>query len=284
MKIVESPREGMQGLGHVIPTRDKVAYIQTLLQVGFDTIELGSIVSPKLVPQMADTLEVIRNLDISGIKSNRMVLTVSKKGAEAISAISEITHISYPFSVSPTFLKLNLNSDLENTVSTVGEIFNICLKTNKQLVVYLSMAFGNPYGDEWNPDILFQWVSVLKQMGISIIPLSNVSIEIDENLIRNTFSRLIPEFTDIEFGLHLHTSSHNWNEKVKAAWESGCRRFDSVIHGYGGCPMSGKALLGNLKTENLIAFFENKHLPADLDQKSLAQAYQAASEIFVNKN
>jgi hydroxymethylglutaryl-CoA lyase len=278
MKIIESPREGMQSLNYTIPTEKKVRYIQQLLKIGFDTVEVGSIVSRKLIPQMADTMEVLRQLDFSGTRSNRMVLVVNKKGAEII---SEVKEISYPHSISPTFLKKNLNATTEQSLETVSEIANLCEKTGKQLVIYVSMAFGNPYGDPWSTDILQEGIQVLKKIGVRVLPLSNVAIEIDKQLIKEVFSLLIPEFPPIEFGLHLHTTNKDWQENVLAAYESGCRRFDSVINGYGGCPMTGKEMLGNLKTENLVEFADGHGLAGNLDPDALNDAYKLVSSTFM---
>ncbi len=281
MKIIESPREGMQSLHYTIPTEKKVRYIQRLLKIGFDTVEVGSIVSRKLIPQMADTLEVIQQLDFSGTRSNRMVLVVNKKGGEIISEVKEITHISYPHSISPLFLEKNLNTTPEQSLETVSELVNLSEKTGKQLVIYISMAFGNPYGDPWNMDILRKEIRLLKKIGVRVIPLSNVAIEIDKILIKQVFSQLIPEFPQIEFGLHLHTTNKDWNENVTAAYECGCRRFDSVINGYGGCPMTGKEMLGNLATENLVAFAEEHGLAGDLDHDALNEAYKTLAITFM---
>jgi hydroxymethylglutaryl-CoA lyase len=280
MKIIESPREGMQSLHYTLPTEKKVRYIQQLLTVGFDTVEVGSIVSPKLIPQMADTLEVIRQLDFSTTISNSMVLAVNTKGAEIISGIKEITHISYPHSISPAFLKKNLNSTPDQSLNTVREIANICERTGKKLVIYISMAFGNPYGDPWDTDILLQGIRDLKKIGVRVIPLSNVAIEIDKELIRQVYSLLVPEFPGIEFGLHLHTTNKDWAENVTAAYECGVRRFDSVMNGYGGCPMSGKEMLGNLKTENLVAFAID-HGFSGLDRAALEEAIKSVSLAFM---
>jgi len=281
MKIIESPREGMQSLYYTIPTEKKVRYIQQLLKIGFDTVEVGSIVSRKLIPQMADTLEVLQQLDFSGTRSNRMVLVVNTRGAEIISEVKESTHISYPHSISPTFLKKNMNTTTEQSIETVSEIANLCEKTGKQLVIYISMAFGNPYGDLWSTEILQDRIKVLQKIGVKIIPLSNVAIEIDKQIIREVFSLLIPEFPTLEFGLHLHTTNKDWQEKVLAAYECGCRRFDSVINGYGGCPMTGKEMLGNLKTENLVTFADDHGLAGNLDPDALNEAYKLVSATFM---
>jgi hydroxymethylglutaryl-CoA lyase len=195
--------------------------------------------------------------------------------------VKEITHISYPHSISPTFLKKNLNTTTEQSLETVSEIANLCEKTGKQLVIYISMAFGNPYGDPWSTDLLQERIRVLQKIGVKVIPLSNVAIEIDKQLITEAFSLLIPEFPPIEFGLHLHTTNKDWQENLLAAYECGCRRFDSVINGYGGCPMTGKEMLGNLKTENLVAFAGEHGLAGDLDPGALKEAYRSVALTFM---
>jgi len=280
MKIIESPREGMQGFSRIIPTGEKVRYINHLLRVGFDTVEIGSIVSSRVIPQMADSLDVLKKLDITGTTSNLMFLAVHSRGAEVLTGIDEITHISYPFSFAPTFLKLNVNSTVAQSLETAESVINLCHKTGKQAVIYISMAFGNPYGDPWNIDALVEWVGRLHQAGARIIPLSNVSMEIDASLITEIYAALIPMFPDMEFGLHLHTSNHGWYEKVLAAYTAGCRRFDGVINGWGGCPMAGKEMLGNLKTENLIEFAEVKGISLNISHTDLVEAYKVAMDTF----
>jgi hydroxymethylglutaryl-CoA lyase len=281
MKIIESPREGMQSLHYTIPSEKKIRYIKQLLKVGFDTVEVGSIVSQKLIPQMADTMEILKQIDFSETRSNRMVLVVNKKGAEMISGLKEITHISYPHSISATFLKKNLNATTEQSLETVSEIANICEETGKQLVIYISMAFGNPYEDPWSMEILVETINVLKKIGVRIIPLSNVAIEIDNPIINEIFSSLIPEFPIIEFGLHLHTTNKNWEENLLTAYKAGCRRFDSVINGFGGCPMTGKEMLGNLKTENLVSFASNHGLAENIDFSALDEAVSLVGSTFM---
>ena len=254
IRIIESPREGMQGFPRIIPTGDKVRYINKLLRVGFDTVEIGSIVSPKWVPQMADSLDVLKRLDLDGITSHRMFLVVHRKGAELIAGIDEISHISFPFSFSPSFLRLNVNATVDQSLETAEAVVNLCAKSGKNAVIYISMAFGNPYGDPWDMELLIRWVDTLYRSGIRTIPLSNVSIPVDASMVSGVFSTLIPMFPDVEFGLHLHTTGANWHETVNAAFSAGCRRFDGVINGHGGCPMAGKEMLGNLKTEYLLEF------------------------------
>jgi hydroxymethylglutaryl-CoA lyase len=273
MKIIESPREAMQGIVPFIPSERKVEYIRALLKVGFDTVEVGSFVSQKIIPQMSDTMEVLKQIEQTKTRSKRMVLTVNKKGAEMASEIEYIDTISFPFSISPRFTELNFNTTTEKLIETVVYIHNLCIRSNKSLVVYISMAFGNPYGNDWSLEILSKWVSVLNNIGIQTIPLSNVTIEIDKNLIADVFACLKPQFPEIEFGLHLHTSNDNWYEKVESAYDNGCRRFDAVMQGMGGCPMTGKELLGNLATENLIRFLKRKkEIPEGFDHPAFIEA------------
>ncbi len=280
IKIIESPREGMQGFPRIIPTMEKVRYINELLKVGFDVVEIGSRVSPKIIPQMGDSMEVLNLLDLTENRSGRMFLATGIRGAELLASKAEITHISYPFSFSPAFLRLNLNTTIEQSRETVETITNLCSQHGKQAVIYISMAFGNPYSDPWSQEILAGWVQKLYQSGATTIVLSNVSIELDALLIFEVFSRLIPMFPGVEFGLHLHTTNVGWYEQVNAAYRAGCRRFDSVIGGRGGCPMTGKRMLGNLDTRHLLEFAERKNLTVGIDRKALEKAYETEREIF----
>jgi hydroxymethylglutaryl-CoA lyase len=280
MKIIESPREGMQGFHRLISTDDKVRYIRSLLKVGFNTVETGSIVSAKVIPQMADSLDVLEKLGIEGQSGQIMMLAVNHYGADVISGLPVVTHLSYPFSFCPTFLKLNVNSTVEKSMETVERITELCDKTGKSAVIYISMAFGNPYGDPWSLSMLTDWVGKLVEAGVRTIPLSNVSTEVDATQIAGVYSTLFNYYPDVEFGLHLHTTNNGWYDKVEAAWNAGCRRFDGVINGWGGCPMAGKAMLGNLKTENLIAFAEKKAIALSLDKEALWDVYAKAREVF----
>ncbi|MEI6172176.1 MAG: hydroxymethylglutaryl-CoA lyase [Bacteroidota bacterium] len=280
IKIIESPREGMQGFPRMIPAGEKISYLNRLLRVGFDTVETGSVVSSRIIPQMADSLDVLKQLDLAGTSSNIMFLAVNTRGAEQLAHVKEITHISYPFSLSPTFLELNVRSTVEQSLETAKFVTGLCKNTGKQAVIYISMAFGNPYGDPWNVNLLAEWVGKLYEAGARIIPLSNVSIEIDVPVISEVFSTLIPMFPDVEFGLHLHTTNRGWHEKADAAYSAGCRRFDGVISGLGGCPMTGKEMLGNLDTGNLIAFAEEKEEPGSIDKKAWEEARMLARKIF----
>ena len=270
----------MQGFPRIIPAGEKISYLNRLLRVGFDTVETGSMVSSRIIPQMADSLDVMKQLDLAGTSSNIMFLVVNTRGAEQLAKVNEITHISYPFSFSPTFLELNVRSTVEQSLETAKFVTGLCKQTTKQAVIYISLAFGNPYGDPWSVNMLAKWVGKLYMAGARIIPLSNVSIEIDVPVISEVFSTLIPMFPDVEFGLHLHTTNQGWHEKADAAYLAGCRRFDGVISGLGGCPMAGKEMLGNLDTENLIAFAEEKEALGSINKKALEEAYLAAREIF----
>jgi len=275
MKIIESPREGMQGLERFIPTEHKVKYINAVLKAGFDTVEAGSSVSPRAIPQMRDTMDVIRQLDLTGTTSKVMVLVVNKKGADIAAAADEVNCLSYPFSFSAEFLKRNLNTTCDEALVTIDYISNLCARTNKTLVMYISMAFGNPYGEPWLPGQLLESVEILEQMGIGIIPLSNVSVPLDKKTITQVYSMLIPEFPAVEFGLHLHNSDDHWYEKVDAAYRQGCMRFDGVIGGLGGCPMADKKLMGNLKTEDLLDYLYRNSIESGIDR----QAFQMAAEL-----
>jgi hydroxymethylglutaryl-CoA lyase len=280
MKLIESPREGLQGFEKLIPADQKVRYINAVLKAGFDTVETGSIVSPRVVPQMADSLEVLKRLDLSDTRSNLMFLALNRKGAEILSEVDPITHISYPFSFSPTFLSMNVRSTVKEALDTAGYIIDLCKQKGKTAVIYISYAFGNPYGDPWSPDLLLDWVEELGKLGVRIIPLSNVSTEISADMIRDVYRSLIPSFPDIEFGLHLHTADHDWYPKLAAAYEQGVRRFDSVIDGHGGCPMSGKEMLGNLMTQNLRHFLSRQGVPDGLDEEAFGKAVEVARTIY----
>ncbi len=280
VRVIESPREAMQSLPYVIPTDRKVRYLTELLKVGFDTVELGSMVSPRLIPQLADTLEVVKQLDFSGIRSNGMVLVVNPKGAEMVSEIDGVTHLCFPFSISASFLQKNLNTTPEQAIRTVESLLNTGAKKSRTIVIYYSMGFGNPYGDPWNLELLMESVDHLYGMGVQEITLSNVSVEIDAPLIQDIYATLIPEFPEVEFGLHLHTSSRDWEQKLEAAWDTGCRKYDSVIHGIGGCPMTGQELLGNLRTEHLIRFLNERKVPSSIEPVLFEKSLKAASDIF----
>ena len=270
----------MQGLTRFIPTKDKVRYINALLKVGFDAIDFGSFVSPKAIPQLADTGEVVKKLDLSSTDTKLLAIVANKRGGEDAASFDEISYLGFPFSISPTFLKRNINSTIDKSVQTVKDLLEICDRKNKSLVVYISMAFGNPYGDEWNADVVAMWVERLHKMGVRIIPLSDtVGISSKKN-IALLFSTLVPEFPDIEFGFHLHTTIRHWYKKVNAAFMNGCRSFDTVINGLGGCPMAENRMVGNLRTSNLLEYFEINYVPVNINEEAFNKAYEMALDIF----
>ncbi len=280
MKIIDSPREGMQSLPGIIPLADKIRYINRLLQVGLDTVEAGSLVSPKIIPQMADSLEVMKKIDLSGSRSKIMFLAVNDRGAGVLAPLDGITHISFPFSFSPAFLKLNVKSTVEESFATARRVIQLCRRYGKTPVIYISMAYGNPYGDPWSMELLTEWTGRLHSEGAGTVVLSNVSTEIGADLIRTVFSALVPGFPEVEFGLHLHTGRDDWHEKLTAAWESGVRRFDGVMSGRGGCPMTGRELLGNVRTEDLFAFARMKGIATGVNQYMLEEVSREAGRLF----
>jgi len=256
IKVIECPRDAIQGIKEFIPTSDKIEYINQLLHCGFDTIDFGSFVSPKAIPQMMDTADVLSGLDLKGTETKLLVIIPNTRGSEIASKYDKISYIGYPFSISGEFLHRNINTTMIKSILTVSQLLDICIESNKELVVYISMGFGNPYKEEWSINLLYDWVSLLVKMGVKIIALSDTVGLGTPSDIKSVFSYLIPKYNDVEFGLHAHTKPDNWGEIVEAAYSGGCRRFDSVIGGLGGCPLSGYELLGNLKTENLISVID----------------------------
>ncbi len=280
IKITETPRDAMQGLEQFIPTTDKARYINELLRVGFDVIDFGSFVSPKAIPQLADTSEVLKKLDLSDTNTKLLAIVANKRGGEDASKFDEISYFGFPFSVSSVFLKKNINATGETALSKIEEILEICLHKNKELVVYISMAFGNPYGDQWNPQIVAGWVERLHNIGVNIISLSDtIGISTKKN-IAELFSLVIPEFPQVEFGFHLHSTKRHWYKKIDAAYLNGCRWFDTVINGIGGCPMAENQLVGNLKTSNLLEYFEINNISVDINEEAFDKAYEMAHDIF----
>jgi hydroxymethylglutaryl-CoA lyase len=280
MKIIECPRDAMQGIHEFIPTEKKIEYINSILKVGFDTVDFGSFVSPKAIPQMKDTALVLDSLDLSNTKSKLLAIIANVRGAQDAVEFEEINYLGFPFSISETFQQRNANSSMAESITRVEEIQDLCLRNKKQLVVYVSMAFGNPYGDEWSSDVAVKWTMKFAQMGIKIIALSDtIGVSNPEN-ITYLFKKLVPEFPGIELGAHLHTTPDKWEEKVHAAYTSGCRRFDSAIKGYGGCPMATDKLTGNMPTENLISYFNKNKIATGLDENAFAEAMQIAYTTF----
>ena len=280
IKIIECPRDAMQGLKEFIPTESKIAYINQLLKVGFDTIDFGSFVSPKAIPQLRDTAEVLANLDLSATKSKLLAIVANQRGAEEAAQFREIDYLGYPFSISETFQLRNTNATILESLDRVKEIQEICLFKNKKLVIYISMGFGNPYGDPWNVEIVQRWVDEMVSLDIEILSLSDTIGVSNPSNISYLFSSLIPKYPSIEIGAHLHTEPSNWREKVHAAATNGCTRFDAAMRGYGGCPMAKDDLTGNMATENLVSYFFDGKENLNLDYQHFIQGMSMALEIF----
>ncbi|MCF7560273.1 hydroxymethylglutaryl-CoA lyase [Sabulilitoribacter multivorans] len=280
VKIIECPRDAMQGIKAFIPTEQKVQYIQSLLRVGFDTIDFGSFVSPKAIPQMVDTAEVLSMLDLSKTTSKLLAIIANTRGAEDASQHKEIDYLGYPFSISENFQMRNTHKTIAQSVETLSEILEIAHKSNKQVVVYISMGFGNPYGDPWNVDIVGDWTEKLANMGVKILSLSDTVGTSNPESIDYLFSNLIPKYPNIEFGAHLHTTPTTWYEKIDAAYNAGCNRFDGAIQGFGGCPMAKDELTGNMPTEKLLSYFTSKKVNG-LNALSFESAFNEASKIFL---
>ncbi len=271
----------MQGLHDFIPTDKKAAYINLLLQVGFDTIDFGSFVSPKAIPQMRDTAELLGKLDLDNNRSKLLAIIANYRGAEDAVTHPEITYLGFPFSISETFQRRNTNSGIAESFETVKRINELCAATNKQLLVYLSMGFGNPYGDEWSPAIVEDWAGKMVNEGIKTIALADTIGAAGAGQITDIYPLLTSRFPDTEFGIHLHSTPNTWREKIEAAYKSGCRRFDTTIKGYGGCPMAADDLTGNIATENLIGYFQEQNEPTGLDMEKFREAMEYANKIFI---
>jgi hydroxymethylglutaryl-CoA lyase len=281
IKLIECPRDAMQGWQHFIPTQQKIDYLNALLKVGFDTIDFGSFVSPKAIPQMADTHEVIKHLQTGGTASKLLAIVANIRGAEEALQYDAISYVGFPFSISPTFQQRNTNKTIEQSLREVLAIQKLCVAQHRQLVIYISMGFGNPYGDEYNKDIVISWVKQLAQTGVQIISLADTVGVAHPGDIRYLFSHLLPSFPEIKFGAHFHSTPFAWEEKITAAFEAGCCRFDSALKGIGGCPMAEDELVGNIATENMVRFCEQKNATLSLDFKELAIAQKMADKIFI---
>jgi hydroxymethylglutaryl-CoA lyase len=281
VKIIECPRDAMQGIKtHFIPTNDKIRYINALLKIGFDTIDFGSFVSPKAIPQMRDTAAVLSKLELSNTQSKLLAIVANVRGALEASSYEEISYLGYPFSISEIFQMRNTHRTIAQSTHILSEIVNIADQKNKGVVAYLSMGFGNPYGDPWNVDIINIWVEKLVSMGLKIISLSDTIGIADTKVIHSVFSDLIPKYPEIEFGAHLHTTPNSWFKKVDAAFKAGCSRFDGAIKGYGGCPMAKDELTGNMPTEKLLSYFNQQRIDTNLDPMKFESAYNEALKIF----
>jgi len=276
IRITEAPRDAMQGIKTYIPVHKKAELINAILKVGFDIVDFGSFVSPRAIPQLRDTAEVIRRLDLSQTQSKLMAIVGNVKGGELATDFDEVSMLGYPFSFSETFLKLNVNASIEKARQTVTDLQNICVRKNKKLLVYISMAFGNPYDDPWSPELIAHWTRYLCDQGIGIIALSDIIAAANGKLIGEVFEAIYAEVPCVDVGLHLHTGEHNWYEKVDAAWKAGCRRFDGVMSGMGGCPMTGYELVGNLNTRHLINYCEENNIAHHLNSEAFEKAYTTA--------
>ncbi len=282
IKLIECPRDAMQGITTFIPTSHKIQYVQKLLDVGFDTLDVGSFVSPKAIPQMKDTSEVISSLDLSKTKTKLLTIVANTRGAYDAIKHDQITYLGYPFSISETFQLRNTNATIEESLQRVADIQSITIKSKKKLVIYISMGFGNPYGDEWSVDIVKRWVSDLYAMGVRIINLSDtIGVSTPES-ISYLFAHLIPAFEDVDFGAHLHTTPDKWEEKVHSAYSNGCRRFDGAIKGYGGCPMAKDDLTGNMPTEKMVSYFDERGIYTGISSEKFAEALEWSGRVFLH--
>ncbi|TNE52758.1 MAG: hydroxymethylglutaryl-CoA lyase [Bacteroidetes bacterium] len=281
LKLIECPRDAMQGLKSFIPTELKARYINQLLECGFDTIDFGSFVSPKAIPQLKDTAEVLAQLKLDQTQSKLLAIVANQRGADDALVFDEIDFLGYPFSVSETFQQRNTNSSIEESLKRVEGMQESCLKAGKKLVVYLSMGFGNPYGDDWSPEIVARWSERLhKEMEINILALSDTIGAANPELVSDLFKNLIPELPQVEFGAHLHTLPENAQALTRAAYEAGCRRFDGAIKGFGGCPMAANSLTGNMPTEEMLRYFEGASVNHGVDMENFSEAMQLATNVF----
>ncbi len=280
IQLVECPRDAMQGWVHFIPTNIKVSYLNQLLQVGFDTLDFGSFVSPKAIPQMADTKQVIPQLQLHHSSTKLLAIVANQRGAEEAAVYDEISYLGFPFSISPTFQQKNTNSSMEESFDRVKTIQETCIKTGKELIVYLSMGFGNPYGDPYNQEILLEWADAMVNEGIGIVSLADTVGLASPEQISFALNALIPQHPSVSFGVHLHSTATNWRDKLEAAYISGCKRFDGALKGIGGCPMAQDELVGNMDTEKMIPYFQEKNRLPELNLNALMESSKLAGKIF----
>ncbi|MGB5274343.1 MAG: hydroxymethylglutaryl-CoA lyase [Flavobacteriaceae bacterium] len=280
IKIIECPRDAMQGIKSFIPTEQKVAYLQSLLGCGFDTIDFGSFVSPRAIPQMADTAEVFSQLDLSHTESKLLAIVANVRGARDACGFEAIDYLGYPFSISENFQMRNTHSTIAQSVENLREIFFLAEEAGKEVVTYISMGFGNPYGDPWSVEVVGEWTERLAEMGARILSLSDTVGTSTPDNISYLFSNLIPKYPDIEFGAHLHTTPSKWHEKVDAAFNSGCRRYDGAVQGFGGCPMAKDELTGNMPTEKMLSYFTSKKVDTGVKWMAFEAAFNKATDLF----
>lgn len=281
LKIIECPRDAMQSIKMFIPTEKKIKYIQSLIDVGFDTLDMGSFVSKKVIPQLQDTEDVLRSIDLSFSHTKLLVIIANIRGAEIASGFNTISSLGYPFSISENFQMRNTNKTINESITELKKIISICDKHDKEIVIYLSMGFGNPYGDPWNYEIVDKWISVLKLLGIKIISISDTIGAAKKDDVFEVFSKAIVDYPNIEFGAHFHTNPGKWYDKIDSAYRAGCLRFDCAIQGFGGCPMAKDELTGNFPTEKLISYFNSKKVELNINSLNFESAYNFASKIFI---
>jgi hydroxymethylglutaryl-CoA lyase len=280
LELVECPRDAMQGWKKMIPTSDKIAYLNRLLEAGFHTLDFGSFVSPKAIPQMADTSQVLDALQWRQSKTGLLAIVANLRGAREACLAEGIRYIGYPFSISPTFQQRNTHADLEASFQLIEEIQELCVKTSRQLVVYLSMAFGNPYGDFYDPDEVVMWAEKCHQSDVQILSLADTVGLANAEEVGRLVSLTINALPEARIGVHLHSTPQHRQEKLQAAWDAGCRRFDAAVGGFGGCPMAGDDLVGNLDMAWLVSFFESQGIPTGIDQTILSECTRMAAGIF----
>ena len=281
IKLIECPRDAMQGWKHFIPTATKINYLNALLKVGFDTLDCGSFVSPKAIPQMADTAIVLEGLELSTTQTKLLAIIANERGAADAVAFDQIQYLGFPFSVSPTFQLRNTNSTIEQSLSRVEAIQQLCVKHHKQMVVYISMGFGNPYGDAYHADIVQHWIEKLVQLDIKILSMADTVGLATATQVSEMMKAVIPAYSQIEIGVHLHSTAFNWKEKVDAALTAGCTRFDGALKGIGGCPMADDVLVGNMDTELMMPYFQSLNRLPLFNESALQQCTQMASSIFI---
>jgi hydroxymethylglutaryl-CoA lyase len=280
LKLIECPRDAMQGWKTFIPTASKIEYINSLLKVGFDTIDFGSFVSAKAIPQMADTKEVIAGLDVSTSTSKLLAIIANVRGAEEAAAFEQISYLGFPFSISPTFQMRNANSSIEESLERVLQISDICEKSKKELVIYISMGFGNPYGDDYSEDTVLEWVNKLVGYGIKIVSIADTVGLAKPDQVSSVLNNLIPAYPGIEIGVHLHSTPLGQNKKIEAALNAGCKRFDGALKGIGGCPMANDDLVGNMNTEMMIHYMETRNISLNINKEALLTSLSLAGRIF----
>jgi hydroxymethylglutaryl-CoA lyase len=281
IQLIECPRDAMQGWPHFIPTEKKIQYLNALLKVGFDTIDFGSFVSHKAIPQMADTEQVIHGLNINGSRTKLLAIVANIRGAQEAVIHDAISYLGFPFSISPTFQQRNTNSSMQQSLKTVEEIQNLCIKNQKKLVIYISMGFGNLYGDAYDESIVLKWIETITAMEVGIISIADTIGIATSQQVGSILKTVIPAYPDTTIGVHLHATSLNWKAKLDAAVQAGCRRFDGALKGIGGCPMAGDDLVGNMDTNLMIPYFNELNLLNNLNEQALSECIGIADEIFV---